>query len=405
METGRPMISFSEALEKAFRNIPVLEYTEIITLDRSIGRVLAENILADRDIPPFNRSAVDGFAVKTSDLGNSLKVTELLAAGAVTANKVEPGTCIKIMTGAAVPLGTEQIIMVEYSNESNGFVSFDIPDRDMRSKNYSLQGEDMKKGDLALASGVIIGPKHIATLASLGRYEFKVKRKPVIGIIATGDEIVEPWEIPGLNSIRNSNSWELAAQIERSGAEPFYAGIVKDDIDSIKEVLEITGRKCDMVLISGGVSMGDYDLAGKAIREMGFEVLFDSVAVKPGKPVTFAVKTGSNNKKDILFGLPGNPLSVYMIFEIMVRPCIEKMLGLDSFKKDVSANLASDYNRKKGEREEWVPAKITSDGKVEPLKYHGSGHFHILSEADAIFKIDRNVLSLKAGEKVSVRHI
>ncbi|HNW82394.1 MAG TPA: molybdopterin molybdotransferase MoeA [bacterium] len=405
METGRPVISFREAFEKVSLNIPPFEGTEIITLDRSCGRILAENIHADRDIPPFNRSAVDGFAIRAEDIGRSLKVIEFLAAGAVTTNRIEPGTCIKIMTGAAVPEGAEQIIMVEYSNESNGSVSFNIPEKEIKSRNYSFRGEDMKKGDMALSSGIVISPKHIATLASLGRYEFKVKRKPVIGIIATGDEIVEPWEDTAQNSIRNANGWELVAQIERAGGFPFYAGIVKDDMDSIKEAIEITSRKCDMVLITGGVSMGDYDLAGKAIRELGYEVLFDSVAVKPGKPVTFAIKTGSNGEKDVLLGLPGNPLSVFVIFEIMVRPCIEKMLGIESFSNDIYGYLASDFQRKKGEREEWVPAKILPDGKIEPLKYHGSGHFHILSVADAIFRIERTVLSLREGEKVSVRYI
>lgn len=404
METGRPMISFSEALEKALANVPTIENTETVKLDRSCGRVLAENICADRDIPPFNRSAMDGFAVKTGDMDSSLKVIELLVAGAVSSKKVEHGTCIKIMTGAAVPEGTEQIVMVEYSKELDGYVSFNVAEKDKKAKNYSLRGEDMKKGDLALASGTVITPRHIATLASLGRHEFKVKRRPVIGIIATGDEIVEPSEIPGLNSIRNANSWELMAQIERAGAVYFYAGIVKDDMDSIKASIEAACRKCDIVLITGGVSMGDYDLAGKAMRELCFNVMFDSVAVKPGKPVTFGINN-NEGRQDILFGLPGNPLSVFVIFEIMVRPCIEKMLGLKSSDEEMTALLTDEFSRRKCEREEWVPAKRQCDGSMMPLKWNGSGHFHILSDADSIFRIDKGVLSLKKGEKVSVRYI
>lgn len=405
METGRPMISFSKALETVFENIHGMSVFEEVTLENCTGRILAENISADRDIPPFDRSAVDGYAIMKEDAGKTLRLLEVLPAGSKAKYSVVSGTCIRIMTGAPMPHGAEQVVMVEYSRESGGYVSFDIPEKDKRSLNFSVRGEDMKKGDIAVLSGTVITPGIIATLASLGKYRVKVIKRPRIGIIATGDEIVEPWETPSEENIRNANAWELIAQINRAGGEPVYSGIVKDDEDQIKNAIETASGICDMVLITGGVSMGDYDLGAKALSSAGFEIKFDSVAVKPGKPVTLAVRKDAKGKKDVVLGLPGNPFSVFVMFEVMVRPCIEKMLGMKTAGADMTTVLCDDFKRRKGEREEWVPAKRQSDGSVMPLKYHGSGHFHILSEADSIFRVDTGVLSLKKGDKVSVRYI
>ncbi len=404
METGRPMISFSKALETVLENIHGISVFEEVTLENCTERILAENIYADRDIPPFNRSAVDGYAIRNDDQNKRLKLAEVLAAGAKAQNMVVSGTCIRIMTGAPLPEGAQKVVMVEYSNESDGYVTFNIPEKESKGANFSCRGEDMKKGDLAIASGTVITPGIISTLASLGKYKVKVVRKPLIGIIATGDEIVEPWESPDEEKIRNSNGWQLISQINRAGGEPVYKGIVKDDLEKIKNVVDEASSECDMVLVTGGVSMGDYDLAGKALRNAGFEIKFDSVAVKPGKPLTLAVRDGSNGKKDVVLGLPGNPFSVFVMFEVVARPCIEKMTGFD-LQENATAPLSDDFNRRKGERDEWVPAKMESDGSLMPLKYHGSGHFHILSKADAIFRIDSGILSLKKGEKVNVRRI
>ncbi len=406
MEAGRPMISFDEAESKVLANIQEIRKTEIVPLEKSIGRFLAENVVCDRDIPPFNRSAMDGYAIKDEDVGKSLKITEILPAGSVASCKVEKGTCIKIMTGAVMPEGAERVVMVEYSKESSGYVKFNVSKNQLRSRNYALKGEDLKKGEVAISAGTVISPSHIPTLASLGKYNISTVKKPVVGIIATGDEIIEPWETPSKEQIRNANSWQLIAQIERAGGTPLYKGIVKDEIDLIKKVINETAEESEIVLITGGVSMGDYDLGGKAVRELGYDVLFDSVAVKPGKPTTFAVRSNVSRKKDILFGMPGNPLSVFIIFEILVRPAIEKMNGGGGhICTETNLILEESFSRKKGTRDEWVPAKLSKTGGITPLKYNGSGHFHILAKADAVFKIEKGCLELKKGDKASVRYI
>jgi molybdopterin molybdotransferase len=404
MGNSREMISFKEAFDQVLENVKTISDFETVTLENCIRRVLAEDVFSDRDIPPFNRSAMDGYAVRDEDVNNTLKISEILPAGGIAKTKVEKGTCIKIMTGAALPEGADRVVMVEYADESDGFVKFNLTDKILRSRNYSQKGEDMVKGETALKSGTMISARHIATLASLGKYEMKVVRKPVIGIIATGDEIVEPWETPSEEKIRNSNGWQLIAQIERAGCTPVYKGIVKDDLEMIKNRIQDAAFECDIVLVTGGVSMGDYDLGGKAVRELGYDVLFDSVAVKPGKPTTFAVKKNGSEKGEVLFGMPGNPFSVFVIFEIMVRPMIEKMMGAESDNERVLP-LDSNFKRRKSEREEWIPAIINRHGTLSPVKYNGSGHFHVLSNADALFKIEKGCLELKIGEKVVVRQI
>jgi molybdopterin molybdotransferase len=405
METGRPMISFGEALKSVLSNVQTIVETEYVSLEKSVGRVLAENVVCDRDVPPFNRSAMDGYAIKDEDVHNVLKIVEVLPAGSIASCKIEKGTCIKIMTGAVMPEGADRVVMVEYSEESEGYVRFNLSDNQLKSRNYALKGEDMKKGETAIPAGTVISPSHIPTMASLGKYSVKTFRKPVIGIIVTGDEVVEPWETPAGEKIRNANGWQLIAQIERAGCVPLYKGIVKDDLDFIKRIIEETAKECDMLLVTGGVSMGDYDLGGKAVRELGYNVIFDSVAVKPGKPSTFATRTSSLGEKEILFGMPGNPFSVFVIFEIMVRPAIEKMKGLKFPSDEMTMILEEDFSRKKGGREEWVPAKISQSGAINPIKYNGSGHFHILTKADVLFKIERGCIELKKGDKTSVRHI
>ncbi|MGI6393520.1 MAG: molybdopterin molybdotransferase MoeA [bacterium] len=403
METGRPMIPFKEALEKILKNISVLSHFEEVALENCSSRVLAESVYADRDIPPFNRAAVDGFAIKSSDREKLLKLIETVPAGAKAEHVVKEGTCIRIMTGAPVPAGTEQIVMVEYSTESNGFIKFEIPQKDINTANFALQGEDMKKGELALSAGTFITPGIISTLASLGKFNVSVVKKPKIGIIVTGDEVVEPWVTPENEHIRNSNGWQLIAQINRAGCTPVYKGIVADHLEKTKAIIEETASECDIVLMTGGVSMGDYDYGGKALLESGFDIKFDSVAVKPGKPLTLAVREKSG-KNEVVIGLPGNPYSVFVMFEVAVRPAIEKMSGANrDFNK--KAILNGDFNRRRVDREEWIPAKIEIDGSVTPLKHNGSGHFHILSVADAVFKIERGENSLKKGEIVSVRQI
>jgi molybdopterin molybdotransferase len=391
------MITFEEAyrivMESVFKT-----GTETISFIDSAGRILAEDIASDMEMPPFNRSAVDGYACKKTNLKNDLEVIEVISAGQVPLLRVGENQCSKIMTGAIVPDGSDIVIMVEDSeNLSSGKVRFHCKDLKI---NISFKGEDVKTGDVVLNHGKLIKPQDIAVMASVGRTKVLVKKMPVVGIISTGDELVEPISLPGISQIRNSNAYQLISQVTRAGGLSQYHGIAPDNEVVTYELIQSAINQSNIVIITGGVSMGDFDFVPSVLKQAGVKILFDQVNVQPGKPTTFGVHSNG-----VVFGLPGNPVSSFIQFETLVRPFINKMM--DHFWKPIEQKLpmAVRYERKSSVRMGWVPVIITENLEVQPVDFHGSAHISALPYSDGIIAVKAGNKTLEKGEIVNVRQI
>jgi molybdopterin molybdotransferase len=391
------MISFEEAfrivMESAFET-----ETEVIPLTSSDGRILAEDIFSDIDMPPFNRSAVDGYACHRADITNDLEVIEVIPAGKVPEKSVGQNQCSKVMTGAIVSEGCDIVFMVEDSEIlTSGKIRFTGKDSKC---NISLQGEDVRSGDVVLRNEKFIKPQDIAVMASVGHSKVTVKKKPRVGILSTGDELVEPSVSPGTSQIRNSNAYQLLSQVNRAGGTGSYYGIAPDQEDITLELIQKAISENDIVLLTGGVSMGDFDFVPSVMIRAGITILFDRVNVQPGKPTTFGV-----HSKAIVFGLPGNPVSSFIQFETLVRPLINKMMGYDWKPSEQKLPMAVRYERKSVDRMGWIPVTITENMEVLPVDFHGSAHISALPYADGIFVVKAGIKTVEKGEIVSVRQI
>lgn len=388
------MMLFEEALQQVIDNC-TKGATEKIVLYQALGRVLAEDVVSDRDMPPFDKSAMDGFAIRESDIHKELEIIETVAAGQTPKLEVKPGTATRIMTGAPIPKGADCVIEVELSElVTEHTVKFSGHSKG----NIVAKASDINLGDLVLSKGQIIDARHIAVMATVGCTHPTVFKQPLVGIISTGDEIVEPEIKPNLSQIRNSNGHQLVAQVVQSNAIPKYYGIVKDSYQATYAAIENGINECDVLILTGGVSMGDFDFVPKIMVDLGVKLLFDRVAVQPGKPTTFGTK---GNK--LIFGLPGNPVSSFVQFEIMVKPAIYQMMGIIEKKKNISLPLAEAYSRKKDDRKAFIPIKLTDKSTVIPTEYHGSAHINSLTESHGFAIIEIGVKELKEGELVNVR--
>ena len=302
------------------------------------------------------------------------------------------------MTGAPVPNGADCVIMVEHTEKiSDSTIKFTSNHTNI---NIAWQGEDIKTGDVVLKKGTFIKPQHIAILASVGCADPLVYKKPKVAVIATGSELVEPNLKPGPTQIRNSNAWQLIAQIERANAIPAYQGIVVDsEIDTDLAIKKAISEN-DVVLLTGGVSMGDYDFVPKILMQNKVNLLFEKIQIKPGMPTVFGV-----HENAFIFGLPGNPVSTFILFELLVRPFLNKMMGRTNSISEIKLPLGIDYNRRNADRMAWIPSKINTEGELIPVEYHGSAHVNALSDADFIFSIDIGIEKLSKGEKVHARPV
>ena len=390
------MISYEEALEITRKYKPDND-TEYIPFIDSQGRFLAADIISDIDMPPFDKTAVDGYACRKKDLDLELMINEVIPAGVSAQKPVGEGECVKIMTGAAIPEGADWVFMVEDAQESDGRVKFvGKPGKD----NIAKKGEDILKGDTVLRSGKRIDARDIAVMATVGAVEVPVRKQPRIGIISTGNELVEPHQEPGDSQIRNSNAYQLIAQTINAGAIACYYGIAPDSEETIFEMVQKAISECDIVLLTGGVSMGDFDKVPDVLKRAGVEIMFDRVAVQPGKPTTFGV-----HKDALVFGLPGNPVSSYIQFELFVKTMIYRSMNAEDNYAIRHHKLASDYRRRRTERMAWVPVHLNSDETVSPVEYHGSAHINALPGAYGIMKIPVGISEIMKGEQVDVRQI
>jgi molybdopterin molybdotransferase len=399
------MTNFDEAM-KILESIDEIDENEKVNILDSDGRVLASDVVSDYDFPLFNRSAMDGFAFRFDDLEKMkepiFKVKDIVLAGHPEEVELEVGECVRIMTGGKVPTPCDTVIEFEKCEEENGKVRLlKIP---RRFYNVAIKGEDLKKGGIALKKGERISPKKVNLLASLGMKKVNVKRKIKIGVISTGDELIDIDENIEEGKIRNSSKYALFAQIKGINQEYTDLGMVKDDEKEIKEALEkgIKEMGNDIVLITGGSSMGDKDLTLKILEKLNAKILVKKMAIKPGRPTIIAT-VEANGKKKWIFGMPGNPVSTYNIFNLFVTKAIEKMLGTSGLVPTVFEGVMDFDFKKKKDRLHFVPCKIKAEAgiqKIEHLKYNGSGDFTSLSMADGFFLAPKNVEHIQKGEKV-----
>ena len=391
------VLNFDDAFEIVMSSARRLG-TERVGIDRALNRILAEDVISDIDMPPFNKSAMDGFACRRADLANELSIIETIGAGYAPGKSIGTNQCAKIMTGAVVPEGADCVIMIEYTeNAAENRIRFT---GSTTENNICLRAEDTKKGDVILRAGEIIKAAHIAVLATVGCIKPSVALQPRVGIIATGDELVEPNRQPTACQIRNSNAFQLAAQVIGANAIATNYGIAADTKEAIDGMVKKGIRQNDVVILSGGVSVGDFDLVREVLKENNVRLLFEKIAVKPGRPTVFGISNDA-----FCFGLPGNPASTFIMFELLVKPFLYKMTGHD-FKPVVSyRQLESTITRKKTERDSWLPVIFKENGKIASIEYHGSAHINALCEADGLVCMPAGVAEIKEGTAVAVRQI
>lgn len=398
------MITVEEALDKILCHIQPLG-SEKVSLLETLGRVIAEDIYANRDVPPLDNSGMDGYAVKNLDIKNAskdhpvrLKVVEDLPAGSISTKTLRKEQAIRIMTGAPIPKGANTIIPVEETEKEEGFVS--IFKAVSSGEHIRRAGEDVKKGDLVVSVGDLIRPAEVGMLASLGRSFISVYQKPLVAILCTGEELVDVDGDLDEVKIVSSNSYTLAAQVRDCGAIPIQLGIAKDRREEIREKLR-QGIRADVLISSGGVSVGDYDFVKDALNDLGVKMVFWRVAMKPGKPLAF----GTIRRKPV-FGLPGNPVSSMVSFEQFVRPSLLKMMGhRHLFRPTVEAILKEDIHKEPGRRH-----FIRSSVSFEKDHYfatttgaQGSGILRSMLRANGLIVIPEDREIVKAGEKVKVQ--
>ncbi len=393
------MISFEEAFDIVQKAAIKSPLTERIGFLEAQNRILAEDVYSDMNMPPFDKSAMDGYACKRADLKRDLEVIEILAAGKVPLKTVGNNQCTKIMTGAIIPEGADCVLMVEHTEEvDDKHIRFT---KEYTNNNICYLAEDIKKGELVLEAGLHIKPQHIAVMASVGYTKALVHKRPRVGIVSTGDELVEPQHTPNATQIRNSNGYQLLAQVERAGGEANYIGIAEDSEEMTFQTIASALKENDIVLLTGGVSMGDFDFVPDIMEKIGVDIKFRTIAVQPGKPTLF----GTFNEATYIFGLPGNPVSSYTQFELLVRPLLQYIMGVSNPLATYKMPMGTAYKRKKSVRKSFIPVSLSKDGKVHPVTYHGSAHIHSYVFADGIVSIDIGKTSLEIGEMVDVRYI
>jgi len=401
------MISFEKARQIVLDSVSALESVETPILD-ALGLVAAEKLTATEQIPPFDNSAMDGYAVRAEDTKGAseqnpveLEVLMDLPAGSHTDRVVGPGQAIRIMTGAPIPPGADTVVQVELTEKLSDERVLILEEHE-EDKNIRRAGEDIAVGRSVLRPGDGITPAKIGLLASVGRARVKVVRRPVVAVLATGDELLEAHEPLEPGKIRSSNSYTIISQIRACGAEANYLGIARDTMDNVRSHME-KGLSADMIVSSGGVSVGDYDYVKNALEELGVEFKFTKVGIKPGKPTVF----GLLGDKPV-FGLPGNPVSSMVTFEQFVRPALLKMMGRRKLLRPVVSAVLEEDIRKKPERASLIRAIVRKEGSeyfASTTGPQGSGILVSMDLANGIILFERGEKLLKKGDRAKVQLI
>lgn len=394
------MISVNEAIEKVLKETYLTGIDEMPSIN-AIGLILAEDILSDIDIPPFNRATMDGFAMKAATIEpfKEIKVVAVLAAGDSYKPKIRDGEAVKVLTGAPVPDECDTVVPIEeilptYSNNQ-----FTLKIKPRAGRNIAYRGEEIKKGSLVIQKGTKIGSAEASVLAQVGYTKVKVYRRPKVSILVTGSELVEPEKMPEWGQIRESNSYGLLAQCSIWGAEGHNAGNIIDDPQKMeKELEDILKHKPDILLITGGVSVGDYDFVPHVLSKIKAEIIFHNVAQKPAKPILF-----SKYNKTLIFGLPGNPVASFLGFELYVGPLIRRMLGESQYQTNYMTAIASGEFNISSDREYFYPARVHyAEDKwiADPVKTLGSADIASIANANAFARFEKGKYTVSKGDKV-----
>jgi molybdopterin molybdotransferase len=372
---------------------------ESVALNNSLGRILAEEICADRPYPPFDRSIRDGFAVRAAEISPNTKLRCIgeLKAGDTLQISVAPGTCVQIMTGAAVPQGADAVVMIEHTTSEGETVIFG---RTIEPGQHIVpRGREAAAGDSLVRPGKRMGFAELAVAAQVGAVQLQVFRKPRVAILSTGDEVVPAQTKPGDFQIRNSNAYSLSAQVTLHGGEPIVLLNAKDTEQDLREKI-LQGLREDLLILSGGVSAGKYDLVEKVLRGLGAEFYFDAVAIRPGKPTVFGVCQGKP-----VFGLPGNPISTMVTFELFASLALQMLAGAPPAPLPfLEAHLGEPLHEKAG-LAHFLPARLewpASAPKVKPLRWQGSGDLAAVAKCNCFLYIPADHGDFATGELVSV---
>ncbi len=391
------MISFEEAIDIVRANAVLLP-SEDVPLAESLNRVLREHVVSDIDMPPFDKAAVDGYACRNEDTGRELAVIGTISAGSPAALNVGKNQCVKIMTGAVMPKGADCVLMVEEVERAT--------EKTVRFKggraipNICYKGEDVIAGDRLVEAGQRLTPKEIASLAVAGYASPAVSARPRVGIIATGDEIVEPGVVPQPSQIRNSNSYQLLAHAKQFGCDVTYYGIARDSNEAIGRLIERARSENDLLLLTGGVSAGELDLVPALLEQNGFRILFHGISIQPGRPTVFG-----RRENKFVFGIPGNPVAAFIVFETIAKELLATMMGLTGHGRTTTCRLGKTIRRQKTRRLGWRPVKVSADGTALPVEYHGTAHITAYSLADGILPIPVGIAEVPEGSQVEVRLI
>ena len=396
------MLSYQQARELIISRLAALSLkpqTQSVRLEDSLGSILAQEICADRPYPPFDRSIRDGFAVRAADVspGAKLRCIGERKAGDTPKFSVTPGTCVQIMTGAAVPQGADAIVMIEHTRAEGDTIVFDRPVEP--SQHIVMRGAEAANGHRFVNRGSRLDVAEIAAAAQVGAVELQVYRKPRVAILSTGDEVVPAETAPGDFQIRNSNAYSLAAQVSITGGDPVVLQNAKDTEQDLREKI-LQGLKEDMLILSGGVSAGKYDLVEKVLGDLGAEFFFDAVAIRPGKPTVFGFCRGKP-----VFGLPGNPISTMVTFELFASLALQLLAGQESRPLPfLEAHLGEPLSEKTG-LAHFLPAKLTWPNgapTVAPIRWQGSGDIGAVAKSNCFLYIPADRSRFECGENVSV---
>ncbi len=398
------MIPIAQALSIVQRQTKKLG-VESVALSHGLGQFLAEDIIADTDLPPFDRAQMDGYAVRADDVASAparLQIVGESAAGAGWHHEMKAGEAVRIMTGAPVPSGADSVQQVELTRESDSQV--EILEAVERGRSIVRRAAEIRSGETVLRAGDQINATMIATLASFGYAQVKVGKRPRVAVMATGSELVDVDEKPGADQIRDSNNYTIAAYAAQSNAIVERLPLAGDDTAELKRQIGKAAETSDVLITSGGVSMGVYDFTKTALKELGAEIFFERVALRPGKPTVFA-RLGNT----LIFGLPGNPVSVSVTFNLFARAALRAMQGAtETALVHEHAVLARDL---KGsiDRESYLPAVLRTDENgvllAEPLKWGGSSDFVSFAKATALINVPAGEKKFAAGSVVRVVHL
>ncbi len=401
------MLSFEDARAKVIEVVTACAcppQIEAVDLARepavALGRILAEDIVADRNYPPFDRSIRDGYALRAADAaapGARLRLIGESRAGVAFNGKVCAGECVRIMTGAPVPKGANAVVMLEVTRADGDEI---VLEQAVRPSQYLvLTGAEARVGEIVVKRGTRLGYAELAMAAEVGHADLHLSRRPRVAILSTGDELVELGETPGPYQIRNSNNVSLASQVMLARGEPILAGHAVDLAAELRAAIE-RAMEADIVLLSGGVSAGKYDLVEQVLHDMGAEVFFDAVAIRPGRPAVFASYEGKP-----VFGLPGNPVSTMVTFELFVRPAIEVLSGLEPPALPLFKAVLAHPVKEKGAVAHFLPARVTwqsGEPVVETLLWEGSGDIGAVVRSNCFLLVRDSKLQLEAREWVDV---